>query len=116
MRPVQTCKHNDSYISVTSIRPVLKVDNIGGFKVGQGVLGLVLALTHFIVQLRTLRRKPKIRYCCLCNKLNLKRAKERCVLVWDGDSVRLEELLGAIQALRAQFVVSKTANMSCRVI
>ena len=38
-------------------KPILKVDDIGGFKVGQGVLRLVLALAHFIVQLRALGRK-----------------------------------------------------------
>ena len=41
----------------------------------------------------------------------LKRAKEGCVLVWDRDSIRLEELLGTIQALRAQLIVSKTENI-----
>ena len=60
-----------AYIMIATLQshsagPVLKVDNIGGFKVGQGVLGLVLALTHFIVQLRTLRRKPNIRYLLFC--------------------------------------------------
>ena len=37
------------------LKPILKVDDVGGFKVGQGVLRLVLALAHFIVQLRALR-------------------------------------------------------------
>ena len=36
-------------------KPILKVDDVGGFKVSQGVLRLVLALAHFIVQLRALR-------------------------------------------------------------
>ena len=52
-----------------------------------------------------------MRYCCLGIEYNLKRAKEGCVLIWDGDSIRLEELLSAIQALGAQFIVSKTANI-----
>ena len=33
------------------LKPILKVDNVGGFKVGHGVLCLVLALAHLIVQL-----------------------------------------------------------------
>ena len=42
---------------IPSLGPILKVDNVGGFKVGQRVLGLVLALAHLIVQLRALKRK-----------------------------------------------------------
>ena len=42
---------------IPSLGPILKVDNVGGFKVGQRVLGLVLALAHLIVQLRALKRR-----------------------------------------------------------
>ena len=42
------------------VRPVLKVDDVRGFKVGQGVLSLILALAHLVVQLRALRERKNI--------------------------------------------------------
>ena len=41
-------------------KPILEVDNVGGFEVGQGVLGLILALAHLVVQLRALRERKNI--------------------------------------------------------
>ena len=104
--------YDKSFCESQFVRPVLKVDNVGGFEVGQRVLCLILALTHFVVQLRALRgRKTCNKHCCQ-KRLDfyLKRAKEGCVLIWDRDSIRLEELLSTIQALRTQLVVTKTAK------
>ena len=52
--------YDKSFCKSQFVKPILKVDNVGGFKVGQWVLGLILALAHLVVQLRALRGRKNI--------------------------------------------------------